>query len=103
MVLCGASYYNRKYFFEPAFDLLPTQVKKELQILCVSFTEEHGGVLTLEFDEDGKLLLVTDAEEGDITYDEIGSALKIKKLREEQRELFESLELFYQTFAGEDI
>ena len=100
MVLCGANFYNRKYYFEPAFDLLPEQVKQELQILCVTFTEEFGGVLTLQFDDDGKLMLVTDAEEDDITYDEIGSALRIKQLREEKRELFESLELFYQTFAG---
>ena len=103
MVLCGASFYNRKYFFEPSFDLLPEQVKKELQILCVSFTEEYGGVLTLEFNDEGRLVLVTDAEEDDITYDEIGSALRVKQLREDHRELFEALELFYQTFAGDEM
>ena len=67
-------------------------------------TEEIGGVFTMEFTEDGTLELRTEAEEADAMYDEIGSALRIKKLQEEKQELFESLELFYKVFAlGEGI
>ena len=55
MVLCGSNGYERKYYFNETFSNLPEAVQKELQILCVWFTEECGGILTMEFDEGGKL------------------------------------------------
>ena len=45
MVLCGSNGYERKYYFNEEFASLPDEVKKELQILCVWFTEECGGIL----------------------------------------------------------
>lgn len=110
IVLCGANAYNQKYYFNEKFDSLPESVKKELQIMCVWFVQEVGGVLALEFDEDGNLELRTEAHEYDGSIDEIGSYLKIKQIREERRELLESLELYFRMFylgmdpeeAGED-
>ena len=103
IVLCGASAYEQKYYFNPDFDALPQQVKEELQILCVMYTEEIGGILTLEFDEDGNLEFKTEALDADAMYDEIGSVLKIKELQKTKEELFESLEMFYKVFyLGED-
>ena len=52
IVLCGASSYEQKYYFNQDFASLPEAVKQELQIMCVLFTEDVGGILTLEFDED---------------------------------------------------
>ncbi|MDO5337614.1 MAG: DUF6145 family protein [Eubacteriales bacterium] len=98
IVLCGASAYEQKYYFNPDFSSLPEHVKKELQILCVLFTEDVGGILTLEFDEEGNLQFKTEALEADARFDEIGSALKIKQLQQEKRELLESLELYYRVF-----
>ena len=77
VVLCGASAYEQKYYLNEDFKSLPSQVQDELKIMCVLFTEDVGGILTLVFDEDGKLLLETSADEGDLLYDEIGSELKI--------------------------
>jgi hypothetical protein len=57
-----------------------------------------GGILTLMFEEDGTLMFQTEAEEGDLLYDEIGSVLKVKRLQEEKRELLESLELYFKVF-----
>ena len=51
IVLCGASSYEQKYYFNQDFASLPETVKQELQIMCVLFTEDVGGILTLEFDE----------------------------------------------------
>lgn len=110
IVLCGANAYNQKYYFNEEFDSLPESVKKELQIMCVWFVQEVGGVLALEFDGDGNLELRTEAHEYDGSIDEIGSYLKIKQIREERRELLESLELYFRVFylgmdpeeAGED-
>ena len=104
IVLCGASSYEQKYYFNQDFKALPEHIKKELQIMCVLFTEDVGGILTLVFDEDGKLLLETSADEGDLLYDEIGSELKIRQIRKEKAEFLQSLELFYKVFfLGEDV
>jgi len=94
-VLCAASTYDQKYYFNNKFDKLPESVKKELQIISVLFTEEVGGVFSIEFDEDGEVILKTDADEEDLLYDEIGSGLMVKEIQKNRTELFESLKLFY--------
>lgn len=104
MVLCGANAYERKYYLNPEFEGLPDHVKEELQIMCVTYTEDVGGILLLVFDEDGNLELKVDHEEGDFFFDEIGSVLKIKQLQQTKTELFESLELFFRVFyLGEEV
>ena len=104
MVLCAASAYERKFYLNPEFNSLPEEVKQELQIMCVLFTEEIGGIFTLEFDDHGNLQFKTEATEADGFYDDIGGALKIKKLRVEKEELLESLEMYYRVFfLGEDV
>ena len=104
MVLCAASSYEQKYYLNPEFESLPEAVKQELQIMCVLFTEDVGGILTLEFDKDGNLEFQVSAEEGDYLFDEIGSGLKIRQYRLEKRELLESLELFYRVvFRGDKL
>ena len=40
VVLCGASAYEQKYYFNKDFDSLPDHVKKELQIMCVLYTAD---------------------------------------------------------------
>ena len=82
IVLCGSSAYERKYYFNEEFAALPETIQEELQIMCVMFTEDVGGVLTVEYDEDGNLDLKVTVDENDILYDEIGSALKIKQLQQ---------------------
>ena len=101
IVLCGANSYKQKYYFNEDFSGLPEQVKQELKILCVLFTEEIGGTLTLEFLEDGTLTLNVSHEDADYLFDEIGSALKIKQYQSEKKELLESLELYYRAFFME--
>ena len=98
IVLCGASAYEQKYYFNQDFNSLPAHVKKELQIMCGLFTEEIGGILTLEFEDDGTLEFKTEALEADARFDEIGSALKIKQLQTEKKELLESLEMYFKVF-----
>ncbi|MCI8517617.1 MAG: hypothetical protein HFG75_12255 [Hungatella sp.] len=104
VVLCGANSYEQKYYFNERFSALPEAVRQELQIMCVLYTEDVGGVLTMEFDGSGNLEFQVAADEGDYLFDEIGSALKIKQYQLEKRELLESLELFYRVFfLGEEI
>ncbi len=104
MVLCGSNSYNQKYYLDNRFDKLPTKVKEELKIMCVLFTEEVGGIITFSYDEDGELVIETSCEEGDLLYDDVGAALLVKKLRNERREFFEALELYYRVFIlGETV
>ena len=103
-VLCGANSYEQKFYFNQEFSSLPQSVKDELHIMCVLYTEDVGGILTLEFDDSGTLEFKVTAPEEDYLFDEIGSVLKIKQYQEEKREMLESLELYYRTFfLGEDL
>ena len=99
IVLCGANSYEQKYYLNPEFENLPARVKDELKIMCVLFTEDIGGILTLEFEEDGTLEFKTICDEYDVLFDDIGCGLKIKQLQTEKRELLESLEMFYKVFV----
>ncbi|WFR57992.1 DUF6145 family protein [Anaerocolumna sp. AGMB13025] len=104
LVLCASSSYEQKYYLNEDFNALPESVKEELKIMCVLYTEDIGGILTLEFDEDGNLMLNVTSDEGDLLFDEIGSVLKIKEIQRNKAELLEALELFYRVFLlGEDL
>lgn len=98
LVLCAASAYEKKFYLNDRFSSLPKAVKDELKIICVLHTAEVGGILTIVFDEEGNLEFITEAKEDDLLYDEIGSALKVKQIRETKRELWESLEQYFQVF-----
>lgn len=102
IVLCAASAYEEKFYLNPEFESLPESVRQELQIMCVLYTADVGGVLMLLFDGEGNLELRVDHNEDDFAFDEIGSVLKIKELQQTKRELFESLELFFRVFYLEE-
>ena len=103
VVLCASSAYEKKFYLNEEFSRLPEDIKNELKIMFVLFTEEVGGILELVFDEEGNLLFRTDADENDLLYDDIACGMFIKKMQYEKRELLESLEMFYRVFfLGED-
>jgi len=103
VILCASSAYEKKYYLNEDFNALPDSIKEELKIMCVIFTEEIGGILTLEYDEEGTLMLSVTSDEKDLLFDEIGSVLKIKAIQINKSELLESLELYYKVFLlGED-
>lgn len=98
IILCGSNGYEKSYYFNEEFATLPELVRQELKVMCVLYTEEIGGIITVEYDNSGNLLLQVSAKENDPVYDEIGSALKIKEIRREKRELLEALESFFKVF-----
>ena len=103
MVLCASNAYEKKYYLNDQFSNLPERVKQELQIMCVLFTEEVGGILILQYEEDGTLQIVTEGDEGVLLYDDIGCGLKVKQMQLDKRELLESLEMYYKVFVlGEE-
>lgn len=104
IVLCGANSYEQKYYLNQDFESLPQHIQEDLQIMCVLFTADVGGVLTLEFEEEGSLVFRVQVDEMDLLFDEIGSQLKIKELQKTKKELLESLELYFKVFfLGEEV
>lgn len=103
-ILCVSNSYEKKYYLNPEFMGLPKTVKDDLQIMCVLFTEDVGGILTFGFEPDGDLKMSVTADEGDLLFDEIGSELKIKEIQRTRQTLLESLEMYYRVFfLGENI
>jgi len=104
VILCAANAYEQKYYFNENFAAIPESIKEELRIICVLFTEEIGGIFSIGFDEEGNIHLMTNADEEDLLYDEIGSGLMVKEVLRNRADLFESLEQFYSAFVlGKDI
>ena len=97
-VLCASSAYEQKYYFNEKFDGIPQSIKDELHIICVLFTEEVGGIITIVFDEDGTLSLETQAADDDFYYDEVSSGLLVSEIRRKRQDLLESLSLYYRVF-----
>ena len=100
-ILCAANYYEQKYYLNPVYEVLPQAVKDELKIMCVLFVQEVSGIIILEFSEDADLRIVVTRNDDDFYFDELGSELKIRQLREQKRELFEQLEEYYRMRNGE--
>ena len=76
VVLCGANSYEQKYYFNRDFAKLPEGIQQELQVMCVLFTEDVGGVLTLEFSPEGVLeFKVQDKDEEKELHDTVEAAL----------------------------
>ncbi len=102
IVLCGANAYEQKYYFNERFAAIPESIKEELHIICVLFTEEVGGIFTIVFEEDGSVVLETNAAEDDLLYDDIGSGLLVNEIRRNRQEMLESLQLYYRVFILHD-
>ena len=102
IVLCGASAYEQKYYFNKLFDKIPQSIQDELHIICVLFTEEVGGVITFVFEPDGSLSIETESAEDDFLYDEVSSGLLVGKIRSTKQELLESLDLYYRVFVKKE-
>ena len=99
IVLCGANAYEQKYYFNPIFKQIPDSIKKELNIISVLFTQEAGGIFTIVFEGDGQISIETDADEEDITYDEITAGLLVGEVRRKRQDLFEALGLYYRIYV----
>ncbi|MCR5338372.1 MAG: DUF6145 family protein [Lachnospiraceae bacterium] len=104
IVLCGASAYEEKYFFNRDFAKLPENIQEELHVICVLYTQEAGGIFLMVFDEEGNLNLETRSDEDDMLYDEVTAGLLIGEIRRKRKELFAQIEMFYRVFIlGETV
>ena len=103
VILCGANAYEKKYYFNRKFDKIPENIKEELHIICVLFTEEVGGVFTIGFTPYGELEMDAQKDEGDLLYDEIGAELLMKEIRRKKSDMLKALSIFFKvTFLHQD-
>ena len=103
IVLCGANAYDRKYYFNSKFDKIPENIKEELHIICVLFTEEVGGVFTIGFTPYGELEMDAQKDEGDLLYDDIGAELLMKEIRRKKSDMLKALSIYFKvTFLHQD-
>lgn len=103
IVLCGASSYDKKYYFNRSFDKIPENIKEELHIICVLFTEECGGVFTIGFTPYGKIEMDARKDEGDLLYDDISARLLIREIQRRKKEMLRALSIYYKvTFLHQD-
>ena len=104
IILCGANAYEMKYYYNPLFKKIPESIQKELHIICVLFTQEAGGIFTIEFEDDGTVTMETNCDDDDITYDEISAGLLIGEVRRQRQDLFEAIQMYYRAvILHEDI
>lgn len=103
-VLCGANSYKQQYYFNPRYQNLPEFVQRELKIMCITFTEEAGGILILKFDTLGNLLFQVEIDDGDYLFDEIESGIQISRFQRKKEELLKQVELYYRVqFLGQRV
>lgn len=103
IVLAVSNAYNKKYYLNEDFEGLPQQVKDEIKITAVLYTEDIGGIFTIGFEENGDLFLEVEVDENDLLFDDIGSGLKIKQMQQEKQEMWEALETYFKVFyLGEE-
>ena len=72
---------------------------KTLRVLLI-IAALIGGIIVLQFEEDGDLQIQVEAAETDYLFDEIGCGLKVKEMQNTKYELFRSLELYYKVLTG---
>ena len=85
VVLCGANAYDKKYYFNETFKGIPDSIKDELHIICVLFTEEVGGIFTIEFERDGSVSMRPEYAEDDFLYDEVSIGLLVGEIRRKRQ------------------
>ena len=105
-VLCAASAYDKKYYFNRQFAALPEDIQKEVRTICILFTQDIGGYFLMTFSEEGHLQFKTSSRASDYSYDEIGAVMMVRQIQKHRQRLLSQLELFYRiVFPGmnEDI
>lgn len=90
IVLAMASKYDKKYYFNPKYELLPREIKLQIKKLLVAFVETVGGTISIEMDK-CELVFKTSVLDSDIYYDDIESRLLINRITKENEELLNQL------------
>lgn len=87
--------YIKKYYIDERLTSLPKEIRDNLKIAFVKFTEEVGGVLQVVFDnENYEIFLTIDKSDDDIVFDEIDAKYKLSKIEKENEKVFDDIATF---------
>lgn len=100
-IFITASYYKQGYYANPKFEGLPVNIRNHMRDLSIMLAEKLHGIITLGFYPSGDVFFEITAEEGDLEYDEIGAQLELKEVREENKENFKTMKLWYLMYQTE--
>ena len=98
--MAAASFYKQSYFFNPDYDELPTEVKKEVRVIAAIAAEKTRGIVCVGF-VDGQVFVESSGLETDSDYDEINARAVIDQMVDEKEELFNMLSEWYKLFMTE--
>ncbi len=105
-VISAANCSIQKYYFNQEFNKIPIELQKQIKYICVLLAEKLNCIFLIGFYENGDIFFETQAEESNIDYDEIGAKLEIERIKREEYELINSLQIWYAVFKtkeGEEI
>mgnify|MGYP006909823223 CR=1 FL=1 len=95
-VLCAASYYNHKcYYNNEDFSALPQDVKTEVKTVVSVTAEKVRGIVSLGFYENSNVFIEISFDEKDMDYDEIAAKYEIEKVQKNKKKLINALSLWY--------
>ncbi len=97
-VICAASVYKQKVYFNEEYDGLPSKIKDEIRTKVITLAQKLHCVFIMGFYDDGYVYFETQTEEGDFFFDEVGATLETNRLEREERELIENLGVWYRVF-----
>jgi len=100
-IIAAASFYKQSYFFNPEYDDLPTDVKKELRAVAAVAAEKTRGIVCVGF-KNGHIFMESSGLETDADYDEITARNVIDDTIKNKAEIFTSLSEWYKLFKTED-
>lgn len=99
-IVISASPYNHKYYFEPSYNDIPSEIQEELIESIAAIAEKVNAIISLGFDEVGHIFIEQTADES-VFVDDIGAELEIKRFQKEKDELLKSLQLWYMIYRSE--
>lgn len=94
-IIFAISSFNKKYYFDELTSKLPESIKKEIKAIGSYIAEKVNGIFNLGFYEDGSLFIQVTPDENYFEYDEIGASLEVEKVKREEKELINSLQIWY--------
>lgn len=97
-VICAASVYKQKIYFNEEYSGLPTQIKDDIRTKVILLAQKLHCIFIMGFYDDGYVYFETRCEDGDCFFDEIGATLEINRLEREEWELIEKLGVWYKVF-----
>ncbi len=82
---------DKKIFFEPHFDDMPSGLKEELKTGIIKLTDQVKGIIVVSFNESGHLIV----EHQDAFPDEINVDYVINEFLNSKTQLLKSLKIWY--------